>query len=283
MWGAGLVAGAPYGCAMCRMLGYLGDPASLGSLVAAPPHSLVRQSWAARELVSATVNADGWGAGVYVEGDPAPCIYASTLPVWADANLPHLGRALRSTCVLAAVRSATDPLTVAHANTQPFGAGPLLFLHNGFVQGFRSHVRRRLCGALSDQRFAGIAGTTDSEHLFALVLEELDRRGGPGGGPEPLLDAAAAAVRKMIGWAREAHAQAHFAVILADGASLVALRVATEPEPPSLYVLPEPGAIAPGVIVASERLDEDPRWQRIPAGHGVIAKRGEVPRTVALP
>src|SRR5690606_16026892 len=78
---------------MCRLLGYLGESVPLGALVSAPAHSLLRQSWQARELVSATVNADGWGAGLYVEGDPAPCLYASTLPIWADANLPHLGRA----------------------------------------------------------------------------------------------------------------------------------------------------------------------------------------------
>ncbi len=259
------------------MLGYLGESTPLGGLVAAPPHSLLRQSWAARELVSATVNADGWGAGVYVPGDPAPCVYASTLPIWADANLPHLGRALRSHCILAAVRSATDPLTVAHANTQPFAWGPLLFLHNGFVESFRTRVRRRLCSALSDERFAGIAGTTDSEHLFALVLEELDRRGGPGGA-KLLFEAAGAAVRKVLGWAREAGSQAHFAMILADGDALVALRIATEPEPPTLYLF-----AGPGTIVASEPLDDDPRWTRIPPAHGVIAPRGEAPQVVAIP
>jgi len=44
------------------MLGYLGAPAALGELVEEPPHSLVVQSWAARELVGAVVSADGWGA-----------------------------------------------------------------------------------------------------------------------------------------------------------------------------------------------------------------------------
>jgi len=267
---------------MCRLLGYLGKSVPLGALVSAPAHSLLLQSWKARELVSATVNADGWGAGLWVEGDPVPCLYASTLPIWADANLPHLGRALRSGCQLAAVRSATDPLTVAHANTQPFAAGPLAFVHNGYVGRFREAVRRRLCAALSDDRFAGIRGTTDSEHLFALILDELDRRGGPAG-PEVLFEAAAAAVARVGAWAVEAGGQAHFALVIADGGSLVAIRTATAAEPPSLYLLPEPGPIAPGVIVASEPLDGDPRWQRIPASHGVIVSRGAAPRVVALP
>ncbi|WP_373047848.1 ergothioneine biosynthesis protein EgtC [Vulgatibacter sp.] len=266
---------------MCRLLGYLGEEAPLGALVSAPPHSLVRQSWQARELVSATVNADGWGAGLYVPGDPDPCLYTSTLPIWADANVPHLGRALRSRCLVAAVRSATDPLTVAHANTQPFAAGRLVFLHNGFVEGFRTSVRRRLCAALSDERFAGIAGTTDSEHLFALVLEELDQRGGAGD-PAVLLEATAAAVARVAAWAKEAGAKAHFAVVVADGTSLVALRTATEPEPPSLYLHPGGGAIAAGTIVASERLDDDERWRRIEPGQGVIATLGGEAAVVEL-
>src|SRR5262245_9567145 len=171
---------------MCRLLAYLGEPLPLGALVLAPPHSLLKQSWKARELQRATVNADGWGAGLFVDGEAEPCLYASTLPIWADANAAHLGRALRSGAMVAAVRSATDPLSVAPANTQPFAADGVLFVHNGFVEHFRNVVRRRLCGVLSDERYAAIAGTTDSEHLFALILEEL----GPSRDPDATARAA---------------------------------------------------------------------------------------------
>lgn len=263
---------------MCRLLGYLGEELPLGRLVSAPAHSLLKQSWQARELVSATVNADGWGAGVFVPDEVEPCLYASTLPIWADANASHLGRALRSGSLVAAVRSATDPLSVAHANTQPFAAPGLLFVHNGFIERFRATVRRRLCGALSDQRFAAIAGTTDSEHLFALILEGL----GAERSAEAVLRAGAAAVRQASSWAVEAGAKAHFAVVLSTPDALVAIRTATEPEPPSLYLLRR-GSLAPGVIVASEPLDEDRGWERIPAGSAVIARRGAGAELVALP
>jgi len=265
---------------VCRMVGYLGGSAPLSALVAAPPHSLERQSWQARELVSATVNADGWGAAAWMHGDPAPCVYVSTAPIWADVNAGHLGRALRSHCLLAAVRSATDPRNVGPANTQPFASGSVAFLHNGWIDAFAERIRRRLLGALSDERFAAIRGATDSEHLFALILEELDRSGGPGDARR-LLAAANAACLRVAGWAREAGGDAHFAVLLADGDSLVALRTSTGLQPPTLYLLPEAGPIAPGPIVASEPLDADPRWTPIPPGHGVVIERSAPPQVVA--
>lgn len=262
------------------MLGYLGEPASLGALIERPPHSLLRQSWDAKQQVEARVNADGWGAGIFLEDDPEPCVYVSTAPIWADPNRSSLGRALRARCLLAAVRSATEP-RLATADTQPFAAEGLLFLHNGFIENFRTSLRRRLCGALSDERFASIAGSTDSEHLFALIRDELERVGGMGG-PWRLLEATGAAMRRVEGWAREAGARAHLAAVVADGSTLLALRTSTEAEPPSLWCLLEPSSIAPGCLVASEPLDDDPRWTPIPPRHAVLVTRAEQ-RMVALP
>ena len=48
---------------MCRIAGFIGArPLALRALITDPPHGLGHQAWAAREMVSATVNADGWGA-----------------------------------------------------------------------------------------------------------------------------------------------------------------------------------------------------------------------------
>lgn len=250
------------------MLGYLGDPRTLGSLVSEPPHSLVRQSWEPKETRSAKVNADGWGAGFFVDGDPEPCLYRSTLPIWADVNVPHLGRAVRAGCFVAAVRSATEPTSLSQANTQPFASGRIAFLHNGFVERFRETVRRRLCAELGDRRFGGIEGTSDSEHLFALVLDGLDRE--EPDRPDSLARAAAAAVSRVEGWAREAGATACSSLLLTDGDSLVALRSAVGCEPPSLYVHDTKG----GIVFASERLDGDSGWRAVEAGRILIARRG---------
>jgi len=92
---------------MCRHLAYLGRPVPLRELLADPPHSLLRQSWAPRRQRHGTVNADGFGVGWYAEGDPIPARYRSDRPMWTDRSFADLARVVRSRAVLAAVRSAT--------------------------------------------------------------------------------------------------------------------------------------------------------------------------------
>ncbi|VAW77744.1 hypothetical protein MNBD_GAMMA13-583, partial [hydrothermal vent metagenome] len=48
---------------MCRIAAYLGPPITLGMLLTEPPHSLLVQGWAPRELRYAKLNADGYGFG----------------------------------------------------------------------------------------------------------------------------------------------------------------------------------------------------------------------------
>ncbi len=266
---------------MCRLLGYLGAPITLDTLVLAPPHSLAKQSWMPLELRSATVNADGWGAGFFMEGDDAPCLYVNTLPIWADANAPHMGRAIRSGCLVAAVRSATEPSSIAQANTQPFASGRLAFVHNGAVVDFRRKVQRRLCDELSDARYTQIAGTSDSEHLLALIthfrdgLEAQDQ-------PESLLRATVLAVKFLSGLAVEAATRADYSIVIADGGSLIALRSSTHGEPPTLYVSEPSSALAPGLIVASEPLDGSGGWRPLPPEHALVAKMGSAPQVLPL-
>jgi gamma-glutamyl hercynylcysteine S-oxide hydrolase len=64
---------------MCRMLGYVGEPVRLSELIDQGPHSLERQSYAARELRGSVVCADGWGAGFYVPDNGYIRDFSSTL------------------------------------------------------------------------------------------------------------------------------------------------------------------------------------------------------------
>ncbi|MEV4728171.1 ergothioneine biosynthesis protein EgtC, partial [Micromonospora humida] len=78
---------------MCRHLAYLGPPVTLRSLLYDPPHSLVRQSWAPRDMRGGgTVNVDGFGVGWYPgTGRPggddgrggAPVRYRRAGPIWS--------------------------------------------------------------------------------------------------------------------------------------------------------------------------------------------------------
>lgn len=157
---------------MCRLLGYLGLPTRLDRILVEPEHSLVVQGYEPQEMTAGVVNADGFGLGWYaLDQDPDPFTYKSILPIWNDVNLASLGRYIISPCVLANVRSATPGIAVDLSNCQPFSHGQLLGVHNGFVHNFRQTWYRPLRDRLDDPIYQVIGGTTDSEHLFALLLQ----------------------------------------------------------------------------------------------------------------
>src|SRR5918911_2233845 len=160
---------------MCRMVAYLGEKeVALSSLVLEPEHSLLVQSYAPKEMTSGVVNADGFGTGWYVpEVDDEPAVYRSNTPIWADRSFGSIAPKVRSATVFAAVRSATPGVPVEESGVPPFTSGPYLFAHNGAIKNFRSTAMRPLRDALSDASYSGILGVTDSETIFALLLDRL--------------------------------------------------------------------------------------------------------------
>jgi len=75
---------------MCRHLAYLGTPITLHELIAAPPHSLFRQSWAPRRQRHGVVNADGFGAGWYApDVRDTPARYRKPIPMWTDQTFAN--------------------------------------------------------------------------------------------------------------------------------------------------------------------------------------------------
>jgi glutamine amidotransferase len=244
--------------AMCRIVGYLGPRVRLSELVERPPHSLYRQSYAARELETSVVSADGWGAAWYLAAEPEPCLYRCTLPIWGDANRGDLGRVADSHCILAAVRSATDPESISTHNTQPFRYQTLSFVHNGYIEGFRRTLRRAVCERLTSSAYDNIAGDTDSEHLFALIVDAWLRgalAGEPSGASAPrerLVTATREALGLMRSLARERSLKALFNVLVSDGQHLVAVRAGERAKSPSLYYKRSPER---AIWFASEPLD----------------------------
>lgn len=262
---------------MCRMIASVGDELRLDTLTDQKPHGLLRQSYAARELQSAVVCADGWGAAWYLPGHDVPLIYRSTSPIWADPNREPLGRSLRSRCWLTAVRSATDSLSVAHANTQPFAQGRLGFVHNGFVQNFDNALAKALVATLSNESTRAIRGTTDSEHVFGLIHDEYAK----GTAADPgmrLVDAVRRAVSRLQVILREHDRSALLTLIVGDGERLVCARWAKEGSAPSLYV----GEIAEGSAsalgVTSEPLDGTGSYRAVNDGEVLWLEPGRDPR-----
>lgn len=116
---------------MCRHLGWLGREITLSSLVLDPPHSLRVQSYAPRRQKHGLMNADGWGVGFF-DGD-VPRRWRSPAPLWGDVSFDSVAPALRSHCVVAAVRSATVGMPIEASATAPFTDGRWLLSHNGVV------------------------------------------------------------------------------------------------------------------------------------------------------
>jgi ergothioneine biosynthesis protein EgtC len=246
---------------MCRLLAYFGQPTLLTNVLEAPEHSLVVQSYQPREMTAGLLNADGFGIGWYhAQNSTEPFIYKNTLPIWNDINLPQLSRYIESGCMLANVRSATPGLAVDLSNCQPFRHGQILCIHNGFIDNFRRSLYRPIRSQLSDQFYQGIHGTTDSEHIFALLLQNLEPLG-----TRNLAEALQKTLMQLLHWAKEFGVSASLNLVISDGEQMVASRCATHSPAPSLYWLQEDAPTGKvyfpsSAIVASEPLFESGAW-----------------------
>lgn len=235
---------------MCRLLAYLGSPVSLEPLLYKPEHSLIVQSYQPKEMLSGVVNADGFGIGWYdVKKDAEPFIYKNTLPIWNDINLPSLCRYVESSCVVACVRSATPGQALDFSNSNPFKYQHLLFTHNGLIKKFRQTLYRPIRNSLSDEIYQSIGGTTDSEHIFALLLNQWQAN--PGKSLEQALHATLLTLSELA-----EHYQTYVLanVIISDGNRLIASRFSTKSPAPSLYWLHDNPTFPQSVIIASEPL-----------------------------
>ncbi len=244
---------------MCRLLGYIGPPIQLDSLLSEPNHSLIVQSYQPREMQTAILNADGFGIGWYhPQRQTAPFTYRQTMPIWNDTNLPHLSRYIESSRILAYVRSATPGLAVDLSNCQPFQHGQLLFIHNGFIENFRQTVYRPIRDRLSDIAYHTIHGLTDSEHLFGLFVDAISTQ------PHiSLVTALRQTLATAAQLAQEYGVRAALNLMVSDGDQIVASRFDTSGSDPSLYYLRDDPQFPNAVLIASEPLSEG-QWTPCP-------------------
>jgi ergothioneine biosynthesis protein EgtC len=244
---------------MCRLLGYLGPPRQLDTLLTKPDHSLVVQSYQPREMTAGLLNADGFGVGWYHPTQATePFVYRNTQPIWSDPNLDHLARYVESGCILANVRSATVGQAVQLSNCQPFRFGHLLGVHNGFIENFRQTLKRPIRDRLHPSCDQAIEGTTDSEHIFALLCSILLEF------PDlPLDQGVTKTLHILAELAASWQVRAGINLIISDGQQLVACRFAYPQGAPSLYWL-RGDAPTEGIVIASEPLFASDRWLSCP-------------------
>ena len=246
---------------MCRLFGYLGPAVTLDTLLYAPEHSLERQAFAPRHQVVGRINADGWGVGWY---DPSirrePARYRTATPIWADQRFKDIAPLVRAGVVVGAVRNASPGAPVEETGSSPFVAGPYLFTHNGFVSGFREGLGVQLRRGLSERRDAGILGAADSEVVFAMVLDRLDKG-------LPMVDALGEVTAELLDLTTGC-----FNFLLTDGDTIVATRVGN-----SLFGVAHDrstgsGTVGTSIVIASEPWDDDPGWAEVPDRSLLVAR-----------
>jgi glutamine amidotransferase len=152
-------------------------------------------------------------------------------------------------------------------------------MHNGFIEKARDGLLRKIREALRDEYYRLIRGSTDSEHIFALILNFLH-------GQEPTPQAYATAIRhtvaQLLDWTRGQAVHMGLNLVLSDGVHVVALRFANTSPAPSLYYVDNGADFSDAVVIASEKLSADPAWKTVPESHIVICRNATDIDLVAL-
>lgn len=272
---------------MCRLMAYRGTTIIADKLLYQPNNSLIRQSTNAREIEE-PLNGDGFGIGWYVpDVNNEPVTFVSVNPAWSSRNLRNLAPKIKTNCLVAHVRAASVG-EVSESNCHPFQHGNLLMAHNGGVENFQ-RLKRKLREPLSDELYNWIKGQTDSEHLFAYLLNYLHKNHKVIDG-DAIADAFNYTFQQVKKLMKEVGIDepAYLNMAVTNGGFIVATRwVSDDTEEPltlyhsegSRYVV-ENGVTrmeAPkdddnAVLVVSEKLTEGKEWTMIPKNHLVIVE-----------
>ena len=265
---------------MCRIVAYVGTPALLDALILAPAHGLLVQARKAHELVNGDVCGDGFGVAWYSAESDAPATYRTDRPLWNDMAFPSFAGHVRSSCVIANVRAASRHAPASFTNTQPFTAGgPLALVHNGELEDFHHSWLREVRRELSPLHEANITGSSDSEHLFALLREHT---GEGAASPSDIVRALRRTFAYLAACAEAKGKSAMLNTVVSNGSALVGARFALRTGAPTLYTLHGRGPGGEGTWIASEPLTPDDPWQEVPEGCFVVADGKTPPRAFEI-
>jgi glutamine amidotransferase len=207
---------------------------------------------------------DGTGLGWFDEHG-APQLRKQAIAAYEDSDFGREAREVSSSTFLAHVRFASTG-SLELRNTHPFEQEGRLFAHNGVIEDLQT-LETRLGNAL-----ALVRGDTDSERLFALITREIATHQGDVG----------AGIEAACAWVAASLPLLAINLILATEQGIWALRY---PQTHALHILErEPGAPLehssslgsrvrsehgtdrPLVVIASERMDDDPHWRTLESG-----------------
>lgn len=171
---------------MCRLYGFRAThPTRVECELIEAQNSLMRQS---RRDSRGLGNPDGWGLGTVRDGT-LRC-EREVGPAYESEEYRRDAARVDASTVLAHVRRATVG-DRREENTHPFRREGSLLAHNGHVPAF-DRVRPRILERMAPELERGIRGSTDSEHVFHLLLSRLRERV-DAESDEPVAEAGAAA------------------------------------------------------------------------------------------
>ena len=153
---------------MCRFTAYSGKKSYfLDEVLINPSNSLLNQSLHPKESRH-HINADGFGVSWFNDKHNKIGSYKSFRPAWNDPNFYNIVHMIETNAFLAHIRAATRG-DVSYHNSHPFSYKNWTFVHNGDIEHFAS-IKKEVINILDESLYLHIKGSTDSEHLFMLIM-----------------------------------------------------------------------------------------------------------------
>jgi predicted glutamine amidotransferase len=266
---------------MCRLFGlHAGTHACTATFwLVDAPDSLSAQS---------RRNPDGTGLGVF-DAKGQPRLHKEPIAAWQDAAFATEAHRTTGTTFIAHVRYATTG-SLDVRNTHPFLQDGRIFAHNGVLEGL-DVLDERLREVGTDDL---VLGQTDSERVFALITASIRTTNGDvSAGLADAMNWLAAnvpiyAVNVLLSTATDIWAlrypETHQLCLLDRSDETAAPDAEFDLRTKRIHAQSESLCTQPSVVLATEPMDDDPRWCLLHPGELVHVDGAlQISRTLILP
>jgi len=268
---------------MCRLFIYCGNSILLKKILYNEKHSIFKQSYHKKftpllkelNIRDHELNIDGFGVSWYNKNNNNknknknnnPCLYSSLKTPWCDDNLKRLCNILESSLIFAHVRGIkpfSSNYLVHEYNCHPFIYKNYSFMHNGDISNFNS-MKKDIINKLDNNIFQLIKGNTDSEYIFALIINELEINNNK----DYII-----IIKKIIKYLISFKNTMSLNLAFTDGETIICTRYINSnlEEPPSIYYKKSND----NIIISSEPIDYKDDWILIDKNSILIYKNNNI-------